>query len=95
MYASLVVFILSYYAGILFEAYTPLGNPGRPGPSKHSDPVLLDDPVVKMIAAKLNATPAQVSVSYTLRRYPSEDATLFYFPLSRCAYPLVSIVVWL
>ena len=66
MYASLVVFILSYYyAGILFEAYTPLGNPGRPVPTKDSEPVLMDDPVVKMIAAKLNATPAQVrSVSY-------------------------------
>ena len=56
-----LVFILSYYAGILFEAYTPLGSPGRPGPSKDLEPVLLDDPVVKMIAAKLNATPAQVS----------------------------------
>ena len=40
-------------------AYSPIGSPGRPEKSD-SDPVLLDDPIVKEIADKLKATPAQV-----------------------------------
>ena len=45
--------------GILLEVYSPLGNPGRPGKTD-TDPVVLEDPVVKEIATKLNCTAAQV-----------------------------------
>jgi len=45
--------------GILLEAYSPLGNPNRPSKTD-TDPVVLDDPVIKEIATKLDCTPAQV-----------------------------------
>ena len=43
--------------GIIFEAYSPLGNPGLPG---NSVPPVLEDPVIGEIAAKHGVTPAQV-----------------------------------
>ena len=42
-------------------AYSPIGSPGRPE-KVDSDPVLLDDPIVKEISDRLNVTPAQVSI---------------------------------
>ena len=45
----------------MFEAYSPLGNPGRPSVGA-DDPVVMEDPVVKEIAEKHKATPAQVCV---------------------------------
>ena len=47
------------YIGIAFEAYAPIGSPGRFG-IQDTDPVVLEDPVVQEIATKHNATPAQV-----------------------------------
>lgn len=47
------------YAGIIFEAYSPLMNPGSQ--YKESDaPNLLANPVVKEIAAKHSVTVGQV-----------------------------------
>ena len=47
--------------GIALEAYFPLGNPARPDRmKKDDDPSLLDDPVIKKVAEKHNATSAQV-----------------------------------
>ena len=40
-------------------AYGPIGSPGRRGVSD-SDPVVMEDPVIKEIAEKCKATPAQV-----------------------------------
>ena len=50
-----------YSLGIVFEAYTPLGNPARPV-QRPDDPNPLLEPIVKEIAAKHAATPAQVGV---------------------------------
>ena len=47
------------YIGIAFEAFAPIGSPGRFG-IQDTDPVVLEDPVVQEIATKHNATPAQV-----------------------------------
>ena len=47
------------HAGIVLEAYSPLGNPARPMKSD-DDPADMDDPVIKEIAKKYNASPAQV-----------------------------------
>ena len=51
--------LLCIATGIVFEAYSPLGNPSRPSKSSQ-EPVVLDDPVINEIAKKYNATPAQV-----------------------------------
>ena len=45
-------------AGIVFQAYSPLGNPGNPF-AKH--PHILEDTTVKEIATKHNIMPAQVN----------------------------------
>ena len=48
-------------AGIVFEAYSPLGNPTRPV-KKDDDPSVLDEPVIKEIAEKHKVTVAQVFI---------------------------------
>ena len=48
------------YIGIVLEAYAPLGSPKRFGISP-DEPVVLEDTVVKQIASKHGATPAQVN----------------------------------
>lgn len=45
--------------GMVFAAYSPLGAPARPFRTD-TDPVVMEDPIIKDIAAKHNATPAQV-----------------------------------
>ena len=58
------------HAGIVLEAYSPLGNPARPMKSD-DDPADMDDPVIKEIAKKHNASPAQVRyISYLARPPP-------------------------
>ena len=49
----------THTAGIVFEAYSPLGSPTRPV-KKDDDPSVLDDPIAKEIAEKHKATVAQV-----------------------------------
>ena len=56
---SLHGFIYIVIIGIVFEAYAPLGSPGR-WDVKSDDPVVMEDPVIKEIAEKHNATPGQV-----------------------------------
>lgn len=55
MYVSTCILI-----GIVFQCYGPLGSPGRVV-IESSDPVIMDDPIIKELASKYNATPAQVS----------------------------------
>ena len=45
--------------GIIFEAYAPIGSPGRFF-KVDGEPDVMEDPVIKEIAGKYNATPAQV-----------------------------------
>ena len=45
----------------MFEAYAPIGSPTRMF-KQDSDPVVMEDPVIKEIAEKHSATPAQVSL---------------------------------
>lgn len=47
-----------FLTGIVLEAHTPLGRPGLAAES--NDPIVLDDPVIKEIAVKHNASAAQV-----------------------------------
>ncbi|CAB3988451.1 aldo keto reductase [Paramuricea clavata] len=49
--------------GIIITAYSSLGSPDRPG-SGEADPVLMDEPLVKEIAAKRNCSPAQVLLAW-------------------------------
>ena len=46
-------------AGIVLEAYSPLGNTSSPFHTG-TEPQVLEDPVIMKVAAKLNATAAQV-----------------------------------
>ncbi len=50
----------SVHLGIVFEAYAPIGSPSRPFKERDSEPVVMEDPVIKAVAEKHNATPAQV-----------------------------------
>lgn len=45
--------------GIVLEAYSPLGNPGRPD-KKDGEPEVMQDSTIRDIASKHHATPAQV-----------------------------------
>ena len=57
MHALTSVYCL--HAGIVFEAYAPIGSPGRFF-KQGGDPDVMEDPVIKEIAGKYNVTPAQV-----------------------------------
>ena len=54
--------------GIVFEAYSPLGNPGRPTKGD-DDPNVLSDSVINEIAVKHNVGPAQVCCNVTVTIY--------------------------
>ena len=49
------------FLGIMLEAYSPLGSPARPFKTD-SDPIVMEDPVIKEIAEKLGVTVGQVSL---------------------------------
>ena len=51
-------------AGIVFEAYAPLGSPGT---MSRDDPVVMEDPVINEIAEKHCATPGQVELELQLK----------------------------
>ena len=50
--------------GIVLEAYSPLGNPARPFVVAE-DPVVMEDPAIKELAAKHSVSAAQVSTKLT------------------------------
>ncbi len=55
--------------GVLSTAYAPLGSMDRPETMKGEDePPLLEDTVVRAIAAELGASPAQVLIAWALQR---------------------------
>jgi len=58
------LFSQGLYLFLSHRARTPLGRPGLS--TESHDPIVLDDPVIKEIAAKHNATAAQVSRGFAL-----------------------------
>ena len=54
--------------GILMTAYSPLGSPDSRNESHKNDPVLLNDPVVELIAKKHGATIGQVLIAWSVSR---------------------------
>lgn len=55
--------------GVRLTAYSPLGSMDRPARLKKADePVLLEDPVIRAVAAAHGATPGQVLIAWALAR---------------------------
>ncbi len=55
--------------GVFVTAYSPLGSNARPERLKSDgEPVLLEDPVVRDVAAGLGCTPAQVVIAWAIER---------------------------
>lgn len=55
--------------GITLTAYSPLGSKGRPAGMRDSnEPVLLDDPTLKTIAERHQASVAQVAIAWAVQR---------------------------
>lgn len=55
--------------GVVVTAYSPLGSPDRPASMlQEGEPVLLEDPGVGAVAARHDATPAQVLIAWALAR---------------------------
>lgn len=55
--------------GVHVTAYSPLGSPDRPDSMKaEAEPVLLEEPVVRDVAARNQATPGQVLIAWALGR---------------------------
>jgi len=55
--------------GVHVTAYSPLGSPDRPaGLKAESEPVLLEDPTIEMIAERRGVTQAQVLISWAIHR---------------------------
>jgi len=55
--------------GITLTAYSPLGSKGRPtGMRDSNEPVLLEDPTLKTIAERHQASVAQVAIAWAVQR---------------------------
>jgi len=55
--------------GVHLTAYAPLGSPDRSAAMKKQDePVLLEDSVIKAVAARHGVTPAQVLIGWAMQR---------------------------
>lgn len=55
--------------GILITAYSPLGSPDRPARVlDETDPILMEDPVLKEIAGRVGYTPAEVLIRWAVQR---------------------------
>ncbi len=55
--------------GVAITAYSPLGSPDRPDGMRLADePVLLEDPTLATVAARVGATKGQVLIAWALQR---------------------------
>ena len=91
MYKGIYHTLYFKFLGILIEAYAPLGSPGRYHVNS-TDPVVMEDSVIKEIAAQKGVTVAQVGYDNVIFLTVQMFAEVFYFCCNNFSWEIFCLI---